>query len=380
MGDSFVIFSPFLETHRVQPPIHYLMSVANSSNQEARSLLGNSGLEHTSVLNRDGDGRMGDKLYATHCSTRYFNCATDYIYIPDALQIGHNEITGCVALCGIVGGCFGFIFSLIYKRNRSIEQQLRRAIQHDEIKIVYQPIVNLVGGLVVGAEALARWTDEEGFVISPDVFIKIAEERGFVSDITKLVVRHAVRDLGETLRTHPDFRLNINVAAADLVDPTFLPMLKATLKSANVPAESVAIEITEGSTAKHETAAETIRQLREMGHSVHIDDFGTGYSSLSYLHALSIDAIKIDRAFTQAIGTEAVTVSILPQILAMAKTLNLQVIVEGVETIQQASYFANSNATILAQGWLFGRPVAAEEFCKLLLEGEQKLLSADHAA
>jgi sensor c-di-GMP phosphodiesterase-like protein len=180
------------------------------------------------------------------------------------------------------------------------------------------------------------------------------------------VVRHALRDFAEIIHDNPDFRLSINVAAADLSDPAFLPMLAVALKQAGVPAQNLAIEITESSTARHQMAKEAIRGLRQRGHSVHVDDFGTGYSSLSYLQDLSIDTIKIDRSFTQTIGTQAVTVGILPQILAMAAVLNLGVIVEGVETSQQASYFAGVDSTIQAQGWLFGRPVPVSEFLNLL--------------
>jgi sensor c-di-GMP phosphodiesterase-like protein len=117
-------------------------------------------------------------------------------------------------------------------------------------------------------------------------------------------------------------------------------------------------------------AKEAMLRLRQQGHSVHVDDFGTGYSSLSYLHDLSIDTIKIDRSFTQAIGTQAVTIGILPQILAMASVLNLDVIVEGIETAQQASYFAEADSSIRAQGWLFGRPVPVGEF-RTVLDADQ---------
>ncbi len=110
---------------------------------------------------------------------------------------------------------------------------------------------------------------------------------------------------------------------------------------------------------------ETIRSLRQRGHRVHIDDFGTGYSSLAYLHDLSVDAIKIDKAFTQAIGTDSVTVGILPQILAMANALSLAVIAEGVETVEQAGYFADAHLGVIGQGWLFGRPMPAEDFQRL---------------
>jgi sensor c-di-GMP phosphodiesterase-like protein len=113
---------------------------------------------------------------------------------------------------------------------------------------------------------------------------------------------------------------------------------------------------------------ETIRELRRREHRVHIDDFGTGYSNLDKLLYLFADTIKIDKAFTRVIGTESVTVAILPQILAMAKSLNLEVIVEGVETEHQAEYFSSVQQKIYAQGWLYGRPVPVDEFHQLLAD------------
>jgi len=218
------------------------------------------------------------------------------------------------------------------------------------------------------AEALARWTDEEGNVVSPDVFIRIAEDHGFVGEITRQVVKRALRDFAETLRQHPDFHISVNATAMDLCDPEFLSMLDGSLKQAKVQPKSLAIEITESSTASREEAMETIRNLRARGHSIHIDDFGTGYSNLSYLLYISVDTIKIDQAFTKVIGTDAVSAAILPQILAMAKSLGLEVIVEGIETEQQKNYFFQPTLHMYGQGWLFGRPVPAEEFHILLAE------------
>jgi sensor c-di-GMP phosphodiesterase-like protein len=140
------------------------------------------------------------------------------------------------------------------------------------------------------------------------------------------------------------------------------------LAQAAVPSESVTIKIMENSTARHDNAIETIRRLRASGHRVHIDDFWTGYSSLAYLQDLSVDAIKIDKVFTQAIGTGSVAVSIVPQIFAMAEVLELEIIVEGIETEEQAQYFASTGRRIRAQGWLFGRPMPAGRFLEMLAE------------
>src|ERR1039458_4205811 len=159
------------------------------------------------------------------------------------------------------------------------------------------------------------------------IFIKIAEEHGFVGEVTKKILRRSLLAFAETLRSHTDFRLSVNVSGADLVDPGFLPMLDETLMRAKVDAKSLVIEITERSTSENAVAMETIRELRRREHRVHIDDFGTGYSNLDKLLYLFADTIKIDKAFTGVIGTESVAVAILPQILAMAKSLNLEVIV-----------------------------------------------------
>lgn len=373
-GEFYVVFSPYLEVHRAPPPIRYLPT--NKSDLSIQSGVSIAALPGASgaTLTSNGQGRLGESLYATRCSARYYNCVTDYIAIPDALRADSTHLIAYVLLGGIAGACFGLLVAFLLQRNRSMERQLRRAVAKDKLRIAYQPIVALASRQIVGAEALARWTDEDGFAVGPDVFIRIAEERGFVGEITKLVVRHTLRDFGPLLRSHPDFQLSINVAAADLCDPGFLPMLDSSLEQAGVRAESLAIEITESCTAGHPVAMQTILDLRRRGHGVHIDDFGTGYSSLSYLHSLSIDAIKIDKSFTHAIGTQAVTVSILPQILAMADALKLQVIAEGIETELQASFYARVNKLILAQGWLFGRPIPANEFLRLLAEDEQKTL------
>ena len=328
------------------------------------------------VSDTNWQGRVGKWLMVTRCSANYPTCMTTYANLPEILTDRFIPFMVYAALGGMTGALFGFACFLLHRRRISLAQQLRRAIRKDKLWVVYQPIVQLSSGRITGAEALVRWKDEEGFPVGPDVFVKIAEERGFVGEITRLVVRHALHDFRELLLSRPEFHLSVNVAAADLSDDRFLPMLEETLKLEGVPAQSLAVEITETSTAHSEKAKATIKQLRERGFSLHIDDFGTGYSSLSYLHALAIDAIKIDKSFTQAIGTEAVTVSILPQILSMAATLKLQVIVEGVETKAQSDYFLAASQPVLAQGWYFGRPVSIEQF-QSLLDEERKTLAAE---
>jgi sensor c-di-GMP phosphodiesterase-like protein len=372
VGDMYVVINSNTGKPEGSPPFPFIMTVIPALHRSPVRLMSTSPQPDDALFSRAGFAWKRGTLYCTLCTSDKLSCATTFITMTDVLQSDRTLMRICMALGGMTGALFGLVLALFYRRTRSMEQQLRRAIRKDKLRVEYQQIVSLASGRIVGAEALARWTDEEGFAVGPDIFVKIAEERGFVGSITRLVVRHVLRDFAATLRACPDFRLSINVAATDLADSRFLPMLERALKRAEVPAESLIIEITESCTARHEMAIAAILRLRQKGHSVHIDDFGTGYSSLSYLHDLAVDAIKIDRSFTRTIGTEAITVAILPQILAMAGALNLQVIVEGIETSQQAVYFAALEQPILGQGWLFGRAVAPEEFHRLLAEDKKR--------
>ncbi len=372
-GDFFVVYTPLTQMYMQPAPMHLTITDTDAPTQTRGRLLGEDFQAPPEILATEGEGRLGSSLYATRCSIRYFQCATSWGSLPEVVTANRTRFNSCIALTGIAGGLLGLIFSLLYRRNKSMEQQLRRAIRREELRVVYQPIVDMEDGRIIGAEALARWTDEDGTSVGPDVFVRTAEKNGFVGELTRLVLRHILDDFGNMLRTQPDFRVSLNVSAADLADPEFPDMLERTLARAEIDPACLTIELTESSTMNRGAAIETIHLLRWRGHHIHIDDFGTGYSSLAYLKDLSVDAIKIDKSFTQAIGTESVTVSILPQILSMAETLDLGVIVEGVETTEQASYFATSSRPISAQGWLYGRPLALAEFQRTLHENRARV-------
>ena len=313
---------------------------------------------HGAVIDHSAEGRLGDTLYATRCSPTDFTCVTSYRSISATLHEQRPELALKAALGGVCAGFLVLAFFVVYWSGRAMAPQLRRAIRRDELQVVYQPIVDIVHSRIVGAEALIRWTDDDGLAVSPAIFVKMAEERGFAGELTRLVVRHVLRDFGDWLRRDPGFRININVTASDLHDESFFPMLQNALDEAGVPPRQLAIEITESSTVNTRVAIHAIRRLRERGHFVQLDDFGTGYSSLAYLKDLDVDAIKIDKAFTQAISTHAVIGTILPQMLQLAETLHLEATVEGIETAEQAAFFAGLQRPILGQGWYFGHPAS----------------------
>ena len=265
----------------------------------------------------------------------------------------------------LLGAALGLIVVQMLHGQRSMEKQLRRAVRTGALTTVYQPIVNLQTGTIVGAETLVRWINEDGESVRPDVFMALAEERGFADQVTRLVVGRVMNELGNLL-LQGRLRVTVNIASQDLSDPEFPGYLQECLSEAGVQPSSIGLELTERSTANRKTAVAALAKLKSTGYMVYIDDFGTGYSSLSYLHELDVDAIKVDRAFTQTVGTEAVTASVVPQILAMAEQLDLQVVVEGIETEEQAQYFRAAGRGILGQGWLYGKPVPAAQFRRLV--------------
>jgi sensor c-di-GMP phosphodiesterase-like protein len=308
----------------------------------------------------EGSGQLGKSLFATRCSSLGFNCITLSVPTTYVMQKGNLAIATLAAVGAVAGLLLCTLLLNVHTRSHDLPNQLKRALDREQLEVVYQPIVNLATQTIIGAEALARWNNEDGEPVKPDIFVKIAEEKGFIGKITKLVLHRVLRDFAATLRSRPGFRISMNVSAVDLSDPAFLPMMDEALKKANVKPQSIVIEITERSATDGIEAREAIRNLRRKGFAIHIDDFGTGHSNLDKLLYLYADTIKIDRAFTQVIGTDSVTAVILPQILAMARTLGLGVVVEGVETKAQSDYFNPGEQKIHAQGWLYGRPGTAD--------------------
>ena len=323
--------------------------------------------QNTPVVDRDWQGRNGDTTFVTRCSPQSSMCVTAYASTSSSLRARRAQIATDAAAGWLLGAFPLVCGALILQVRQTTASKLLRAIRREQIRVVYQPIVELRTRRVVAAEALARWTDEDGVAVSPAAFVRIAEQRGFISELTEMVLRRALGDFRQVLLSDREFRVNLNITAADLEDAGFITTMEEMLRASRITADRVAFEVTEGSTARKQSVIEAIHELRRRGHSIEVDDFGTGYSSLSYLKDFPVDAIKIDQSFTQTIDSSAATGEILPQILSIALALNLLVIVEGIETPRQAEYFSHYEGRILGQGWLFGRPVPPDEFHRMWL-------------
>ncbi|MHC9084645.1 EAL domain-containing protein [Luteimonas sp. RIT-PG2_3] len=265
-------------------------------------------------------------------------------------------------LGAIAGTALGVSILLWQSRRQSMEARLQRAIANDALEVEYQPVVRIDDGAIVGAEALVRWRDRDGRMVPPARFIPIAEDNGSISRITTLVIRRVLRDFADLLVQPGEFRINVNISANDLDNSRFHLELAQALALSGVTADRLCIELTEHSTAAREVAISGTRRLHELGHRVYIDDFGTGYSSLAYLSELDVHALKIDRSFTSTIDTDGMKVTLVPQIIDLARTLHMQVVIEGVETQAQVDYLRAIGYPLFGQGWWFGRPMTAAAF------------------
>jgi len=304
-------------------------------------------------------------FYEPRCTRSRLKCVVAFVSKRDVLVGRRRLFVWLMAMGGVLGIGLGAAVLRLRRSRRSMESQLRRALRKGLLTLAYQPIVSLATGKIVAAEALARWVNEDGKSIRPDVFVALAEQRGFAREITRLVVGFAAEELADVL-VLGRFSVSINIAPSDLGEEKFFHHLSQCLAKAQVDPASVVLELTEHSLAHHETAVPAIARLRQMGHRVYIDDFGAGYANFVSLHKLDVDGLKVDQAFTQMIGTDAGTDSVVPQILDMARQLNLSVVVEGIETEEQAAYFRKAGPEILGQGWLFGKPVPAAQLRALL--------------
>lgn len=327
------------------------------------------------IFTSPGKYRYKDRVYATACSTRYRLC--DTVSVSASYLLGRNNAPTFIGLAcgGAMGGMVGGLLTLLYQRRHTLERQLYRAIRNNQLHLEYQPIARIRDQLIVGAEVLCRWKNENGVLVQPQEFVRIAEQKNWIGALTRHVFSMALEECGELLRENPGFTLSINLSPYCLQIPGLIPELQQLLNARDVRPTSVALEITENAAAHDSSLIQQIQALRAIGHPIHLDDFGKGYSSLSYLHELRIDAIKIDQAFMQAVGSHSIEVDILPQILSIARNLNLAVVVEGIETAEQQAYIAGISDELLGQGWFYGRPTGCDQLCALVAEPAQAALS-----
>lgn len=255
-----------------------------------------------------------------------------------------------------------------------IESDLRQALERDEFTLHYQPIVSGQDGKVIAVEALIRWQSREQGLVPPLRFIPVAEETGLIEPIGEWVLRTACTQLARwQANGHPELRLTVNLSVRQFRSPNLAAMVRASLAAAAIDPAHLEFEITESLLVEEKSVIDTLRELETLGVQFSIDDFGTGYSSLSYLKRLPIDTLKVDRSFVTDIPGNADDAAMALAIIAMAHSLGMRVVAEGVESAEQNRFLQNHGCDAL-QGYFFSRPLPAEELTRLL--ANESLLTA----
>lgn len=249
----------------------------------------------------------------------------------------------------------------ISRRHLSLAGELRNAIERGDILVHYQPIIDLRTGACSGAEALVRWSREDGELVSPEVFVPMAEEGGFITDLTLAVLDKVLSEAGDLLIRHPDLSINLNLSPQDLETDRLCLALQAGLQTQGLPATAIKLELTERALLDTDMTRGRLVQLRQLGHILAIDDFGTGYSSLSYLQSFELDILKIDKAFVDTIETTAATSAVIGHLVEMARSLGLDMVAEGVESRRQMEWLA-ARGVQYAQGYYFSKPLGMQAF------------------
>lgn len=239
-----------------------------------------------------------------------------------------------------------------------LESNLHRAVKGNEFDIHYQPLVELKGGRIVGAEALIRWHTEALGNIPPDEFIPLAEEMGLIVQINEFMIRQACQNIADVHDLDlSEMYISINITAQQFYRAKIIETIKTTLASSGLKPKHITIEITENTLM--ENVEETIlvmKEIQEMGIRFSIDDFGTGYSSLSYLRRFPLDNLKIDKSFVDELPHNEESAAIARTIITLGRSLNLKIVAEGVETPEQLKFLRDEGVDFI-QGFYFSRPL-----------------------
>ncbi|QKK01374.1 MAG: EAL domain-containing protein [Pseudomonadota bacterium] len=247
------------------------------------------------------------------------------------------------------------------EENLRLEQLLREALERGEVALHYQPIVELASGQVIGAEALLRWRHSELGQVDPERFITVAESSTLIDELGRFVLDQACRDAAGWQDRRPGLRVGINISGRQLLRRNLVDLVERAMASTGLPADCLSLELTE-STLLHDRdlAGETLLGLRGRGINVWLDDFGTGFSGLNHLRQLRVTGVKIDRSFIADILTDADDLALSSAIIAMAHSVGMRVIAEGVESPEQLELLRD-NGCDLVQGFLLARPMPAAE-------------------
>jgi diguanylate cyclase (GGDEF)-like protein len=249
-----------------------------------------------------------------------------------------------------------------YSRRLSIITELKNTLEHakEELSLNYQPKLDLKNGKVTQVEALIRWTNPRLGFVSPEDFIAVAEQAGFIENITSWVINRAIDDAARFKEANIEVSVAINLSAKDIMSPALLPKVLALLKAKDLKAECLSFEITEGDLVRdHDKAIIHLKAFRNEGFEIAIDDFGTGYSSMAYLQNLPVNTLKVDKSFVLKLHQQDGDQKIVKTVISLAHSFDMNVVAEGVETLEALKLLADWGCE-LAQGYYICKPTTAD--------------------
>lgn len=261
------------------------------------------------------------------------------------------------------GFCVYLEGNALYDPSRlSLESDLRQALDHGDLVLYYQPQVQIITRQIRGVEALVRWRHSVRGMVSPLEFIPLAEECGLIPRLGEWVLREACRQLHDwEVRGFAPMRMSINVSAVQFHQGDFVAVLRSVLEDSGVNPRNIELELTESVLMHHvEEVLETLKEIRALGVSLAIDDFGTGFSSLNYLRRFPINRLKIDQSFVRDIENTPANESITKAIIALAGSLSLEIVAEGIEKTTERAVLENLGCTE-GQGYYFAKPLSATD-------------------
>ena len=295
------------------------------------------------------------------------------VYPQDGLDIGSllSSSDGALYRAKEMGGNIYEFYSPDFgkqaRRRLELENNLRHAIEDDELVMYYQPKIDLLTGIASGMEALVRWNHPKQGIIPPDEFIPIAEETGLIIQLGAQVIDKSCKQFKQWQDQNiPVTNISINVSGRQFKEQNLVELLKDSLSKYQLDASHIELELTESTLLKNEAQAESIlNELHDMGIIISIDDFGTGYASLSYLKKLPIDILKIDKSFTDGILHDPNDIAIVNAIYGLARGLGLKLVAEGIETPEQLEKIKDLGVDY-GQGYLWSPPRAADQYLEML--------------
>lgn len=325
----------------------------------------------------DAPLRLDDRFEFTITPSIGISLFPEHAQVPtDLLKYADTAMYHAKAAGKRTHMCYTDSMAVDLRRRAHLITSLRRVVERGELQLVFQPQQVLADGRIDAVEALLRWNSPEHGLISPDQFIPLAEDCGAILPIGEWVLQEACRTLAAWQRAgvNPQLSVSVNVSALQFLRSDLTQAVDTALAQSGLPPSALELELTESVLmANAEAATERLQAFRKMGVSIAVDDFGTGYSSLAYLHRLPINTLKIDKAFIDGLqlSGDSEDTTITTTIIAMARSLGLLVVAEGVETPEQLAFLQQQHCD-LAQGYLISPPLEADACLRFILDAQQR--------